>query len=122
MRGAIASGARRHASRTHGFLSLFPAILLVLAVTGMVGGDRAFDRFVALLHAALPEVASGWLQRLVAGVRRTPHPGLLSAGVALHRIGHGFGSRAPFLLVDAWTEALKSPSARRRNRLSGRFP
>lgn len=67
----------------YGFLSFFPAILLVLAVTGMVGGDRAFDGFVAGLHDALPGVASASLERFVAGVRQTPRPGLLSAGAVL---------------------------------------
>lgn len=67
----------------YGFLSFFPAILLVLAVTGMVGGERAFDRFVSGLRDALPGVASASLQRFVAGVLQTPRPGLLSAGAVL---------------------------------------
>ena len=67
----------------YGFLSFFPAILLVLAVTGSVGGDRAFDRFVVWLHAALPGVASESLHRFIGGVRQTPRPGLLSAGAVL---------------------------------------
>ncbi len=67
----------------YGFLSFFPAILLVFAVTGSVGGDVAFDRFVVWLHAALPGVASESLQRFIAGVRQTPQPGLISAGAAL---------------------------------------
>jgi len=66
-----------------GFLSFFPAILLVLAVTGIVGGERVFDRFVAGLRDALPGVASASLERFVEGVRRTPRPGLLSAGAVL---------------------------------------
>lgn len=66
-----------------GFLSFFPAILLVLAVTGIVGGERVFDRFVAGLRDTLPGVASASLERFVEGVRRTPRPGLLSAGAVL---------------------------------------
>ena len=66
-----------------GFLSFFPAILLVLAVTGTVGGERVFDRFVAGLRDALPGVASASLERFVEGVRLTPRPGLLSAGAVL---------------------------------------
>jgi membrane protein len=66
-----------------GFLSFFPAILLVLAVTGIVGGERVFDRFVAGLQDTLPGVASASLERFVEGVRQTPRPGLLSAGAVL---------------------------------------
>lgn len=67
----------------YGVLSFFPAILLVLAVTGIVGGERVFDRFVAGLRDTLPGVASASLERFVEGVRRTPRPGLLSAGAVL---------------------------------------
>ena len=66
-----------------GFLSFFPAILLVLAVTGIVGGERVSERFVAGLRDALPGAASASLERFVEGVRRTPRPGLLSAGAVL---------------------------------------
>ncbi len=67
----------------YGFLSFFPAILLLFAVSGMAGGERAFDRFVAWLHDALPGVASVSLERFVAGMRQRPRPGLLSAGAVL---------------------------------------
>jgi membrane protein len=67
----------------YGFLSFFPAILLVFAVSGVVGGERAFDRFLVWLRDALPGVASATLERFVAGVRQRPRPGLLSAGAVL---------------------------------------
>ncbi|HYN44263.1 MAG TPA: YhjD/YihY/BrkB family envelope integrity protein [Thermoanaerobaculia bacterium] len=67
----------------YGFLSFFPAILLLFAASGMAGGERAFDRFVVWLHDALPGVASVSLERFVGGVRQRPRPGLLSAGAVL---------------------------------------
>ena len=84
----LTADARKHrlgaeAARIAYYGLSFPAILLVLAVTGMVGGERAFDRFVAGLHEALPGVASASLERFVAGVRQTPRPGLLSVGAVL---------------------------------------
>jgi len=87
---ALASAAWRHrlggeaaCIAYYAFLTFFPAVLVALAVTGVVGGDRAFERFVAALRAALPGVASATLEQFVKDVMRGPRPGLLSAGAAV---------------------------------------
>ena len=45
----------------HFFLSLFPLLLAIFALTGIFGGDRAFELIAERLRAALPGQAAAYL-------------------------------------------------------------
>jgi len=65
------------------FLSLFPLVLVVFALTGLVGGDAAFERLSAVAGAAVPHYAWQFVRGLVEEVTGRQRPGLLSFGLAL---------------------------------------
>jgi membrane protein len=60
------------------FLSFFPSILALFALTGLLGGDTAFKWIMSQLYAALPGDAAAYLSRFVLEVTGRSRPGLLS--------------------------------------------
>lgn len=60
------------------FLSLFPTILALFALTGILGGDAAFEWIMTQLYAVLPGDAASYLSRFVLEVTGESRPGLLS--------------------------------------------
>ncbi|MGH9382185.1 MAG: YihY/virulence factor BrkB family protein [Thermoanaerobaculia bacterium] len=65
------------------FLALFPAILVLFALTGLLGGQAAFDWIMFQLEAALPEVAAAYVGQFVLEVTGSFRPGALSFGIVL---------------------------------------
>lgn len=65
------------------FLSLFPAILALFALTGIFGGQQAFDWIMSWLERALPGDAAGYLRQFVAEVTGDSRPGMLSFSILL---------------------------------------
>jgi membrane protein len=65
------------------FLSLFPMILAMFAVTGLFGGDAAFQRIMNWLATAMPEDATGFLEGFVREITDQRRPGALSLGIIL---------------------------------------
>lgn len=63
------------------FLSLFPLLLAIFALTGIVGGDRAFEMIAGRLRAALPGQAAVYLEEFVAEITGQTRPGVLSFGI-----------------------------------------
>lgn len=63
------------------FLSLFPAILALFALTGIFGGDAAFEWIMDRLRLALPGDAARYLQRFVLEVTGESRPGILSFSI-----------------------------------------
>jgi membrane protein len=67
----------------YAFTSLFPLILVVLTLTGILGGQRAFDWIMGRIQSAVPPETAGLIGNYVAEVTNRPHPGLLSIGALL---------------------------------------
>jgi membrane protein len=67
----------------YSFLGLFPVILILFALTGLIGGDAAFHWIMHQLEAALPGEAAEFLGRYVLEVTGSFRPGALSIGVVL---------------------------------------
>jgi membrane protein len=65
------------------FLSLFPMILAIFALTGIFGGEAAFAWIMDQLQRALPEDTSAYLETFVREITDQPRPGLLSVGLLL---------------------------------------
>jgi membrane protein len=65
------------------FLSLFPLLLVVFALTGLAGGHRVFELIAGRLEHAAPRDAALFLERLVRGVTDSRRPDILSLGVVL---------------------------------------
>lgn len=65
------------------FLALFPAILVLFALTGLLGGEAAFHWIMGRLEAALPEVAAAYVGEFVLEVTGSFRPGALSFGIIL---------------------------------------
>lgn len=63
------------------FLSLFPAILAIFALTGIFGGDAAFEWIMGRLRVALPGDAEVYLERFVREVTGQTRPGILSFSI-----------------------------------------
>lgn len=63
------------------FLSLFPLLFALFALTGMVGGDRAFHAIMASLEEAVPSQTAGLLSKYVAEITNRSRPGILSIGI-----------------------------------------
>lgn len=59
------------------FVSFFPTILALFALTGILGGDAAFEWTMPQLYAALPDDAAAYLSRFVLEVTGESRPGLL---------------------------------------------
>ncbi len=67
----------------YGFLSLFPFLLALFSLTGLVGGDDAFHWVMRQLGSALPGEAYRVLEDFVAEVTIERRPGVLSVSVVL---------------------------------------
>ncbi len=65
------------------FLSLFPLILAVFALTGLAGGDSAFRWIMARLEESLPGQAAHYLEQFVRQITGEQRPGILSFSVLL---------------------------------------
>lgn len=70
------------------FLSLFPLLIAIFALTGLIGGDRAFGWIMERLQTAVPggrggSDASVYLQDFVRQITDQRRPGLLSFGILL---------------------------------------
>ena len=65
------------------FLSLFPLILVLFALTGLVGGDAAFRWIMTQIQGAVPSESAGYLTQFIAEITNRQRPGLLSLGVVL---------------------------------------
>ena len=81
----------------HGLFALFPYMILVVTLLGVLDLDAAFDRFTGQADAGLPRRASGplepaiergreqvrWLETFIEQARERAGGGLLSFGAAL---------------------------------------
>lgn len=65
------------------FLSLFPLILSLFALTGLFGGDQAFEAIMREIRSAVPQDTATYLSKFVQQVTEEQRPGLLSVGVLL---------------------------------------
>jgi len=88
--GAIGRAARRdrvtgEAARVayYAFLSLFPFLLTLFSVTGIVGGEDAFDWVMSQIATALPGEAYRVVEDFVSEVTTSRRPGVLSLSVVL---------------------------------------
>lgn len=63
------------------FLSLFPLIIALFALTGIVGGDRAFNAIMSSVAQAVPAETADLLARYIAQITNRSRPGLLSVGI-----------------------------------------
>jgi len=83
IREAIADRLTAEAARAayYFFLSLFPALLATFALTGIFGGDRAFEWITGQLRTLLPGDAADYLQRFVREVTGENRPGILSFSI-----------------------------------------
>ena len=65
------------------FLSLFPALLVVSALTGIIGGDAAFARIASTFREATPADAWRFLAGFLEDVAIQRRPAILSIGAVL---------------------------------------
>jgi membrane protein len=63
------------------FLSLFPLILALFALTGILGGDTTFEWIMERLAMALPGDAATYLTQAVKEVTGESRPGILSFSI-----------------------------------------
>lgn len=63
------------------FLSLFPLVLVLLAVTGIVGGESAFGRITQAVETTVPDYAWQFVTSLISEVTDRRRPGTPSFGV-----------------------------------------
>ncbi len=63
------------------FLSLFPLVLVLLTLTGIVGGESAFDRITQAVQSTVPDYAGQFVTNLIREVTDRRSPGTLSLGV-----------------------------------------
>ena len=65
------------------FLSLFPVVLCVFALTGIVGGEAAFSTIAATAERVVPDYAWQFVQKLIREITDSKRPGILSVGIFL---------------------------------------
>jgi membrane protein len=65
------------------FLSLFPLLLVVFALTGILGGHAVFDVLAARLEQAAPPEGARYVERFVRDVTDSRRPDILSFGLLL---------------------------------------
>lgn len=65
------------------FLSLFPLVLVLFALTGLLGGDAAFAWIMDRVRGTLPVDAARLIESAVAEITSEARPGILSVGIAL---------------------------------------
>jgi membrane protein len=62
------------------FLSIFPALLIIFKLTGIVGGDAAFARITTILRTITPADASAFLHRFAVDLTSERRPAFVSVG------------------------------------------
>lgn len=67
----------------YAFLSIFPLLLVMLSLTGIIGGDRAFNYIMGWLESSLPSQAAGIFEQYVREITQQSAPGILSVGLLL---------------------------------------
>jgi membrane protein len=65
------------------FLALFPVVLIVFALTGLVGGDAAFAVITDAAERAVPQYAWQFVRDLIEEITGGRRPGVLSLGILL---------------------------------------
>lgn len=65
------------------FLSLFPLLLVLFALTGIIGGDAAFARIASTARSAVPNYAWQFVRELIREVTDRSRPGILSLGIVM---------------------------------------
>jgi membrane protein len=66
------------------FLSIFPFLMVVFALTGILAGDGAFGQIMSLLDIVAPPEAARVLARFVRQVTNQTRPDVLSLGLLLY--------------------------------------
>jgi membrane protein len=82
-RHALADNVQGEAAKVawNFFFSLFPAILVLFAVTGYVGGEAVFDGVMARLEEVLPGEGADFFAGAVQEITHQRRPGILSLGL-----------------------------------------
>jgi membrane protein len=62
-------------------LAIFPAIIALFAITGIAGGDDAFQWIMERIRQGMPEDAATQFEGFVEEITGTERPGLLSVGL-----------------------------------------
>lgn len=62
-------------------LAIFPAIIALFAITGIVGGDQAFEWIMVQIRQGMPESAAEQMGSFVSQITGQERPGLLSVGL-----------------------------------------
>lgn len=85
VRGALDDNITGEAAKAayYFFLSLFPMILALFALTGILGGTSAFDAIMGWLTGVLPGAATEYLADFVREITDNQRPGALSLGLLL---------------------------------------
>lgn len=65
------------------FLSLFPLLLVLFSLTGLIGGEGAFPWVMSRLRPVLPSASAEFVERFVREVVTEERPGILSLGALL---------------------------------------
>lgn len=65
------------------FLSLFPLVLILFALTGIIGGDAAFASITAAAARVVPQYGWQFVRDLISEVTDRSRPGVLSIGILL---------------------------------------
>ena len=65
------------------FLSLFPVVLVIFALTGIIGGDAAFQTIMGRVRSATPAEAGRIIGRAIHQITNSRRPGVLSLGLVL---------------------------------------
>lgn len=91
------------------FLSIFPALLIVFALTGFIGGDSAFARITTVVFTLTPPDASAFLHRFITELANERRPGMLSFGAI---VLFWAGSSGVAALTDALNQIHGVPEAR----------
>lgn len=65
------------------FLSLFPLVLVLFGLTGLIGGEAAFTWVMTHLRTLLPPGPAGYLEEFVREATTEPRPGILSLSALL---------------------------------------
>lgn len=63
------------------FLAIFPGIIALFALAGIVGGDQAFEWIMSLVRQGLPQDAEVMIAEFVGEITGESRPGLLSLGI-----------------------------------------
>lgn len=65
------------------FLSLFPLVLVLFGLTGLIGGEASFTWVMTHLRTLLPSAPAGYLEEFVREVTTEQRPGILSVSALL---------------------------------------